>query len=71
MESSVIIKFNIIIYISDYLTNGLIFIQINSFAFCASPEAFNTDIICGSALAIHRYCELLSVFCFAVINSCI
>jgi hypothetical protein len=32
----------------------LIFVQINSLAFCASPEALNADIICGSAFAIHR-----------------
>jgi hypothetical protein len=23
----------------------------------ASPEALNADIICGSAFAIHRYCN--------------
>jgi hypothetical protein len=35
----------------------LIFVQINSLAFCASPEALNATIICGSAFAIHRYCN--------------
>jgi hypothetical protein len=35
----------------------MVFVQINSLAFCASPEALNATIICGSAFAIHRYCN--------------
>jgi hypothetical protein len=30
---------------------------IQATSFCASPEALNATIICGSAFAIHRYCN--------------
>ena len=53
MESSMIVKLNIAIYVSDYLTDGLVFVQIDSLNFGASPEALNADVIFASA--IHWY----------------
>ena len=40
IESSVVVKLNIVIYISGQLANGLVSIQIDSFNFDSSPLCF-------------------------------
>ena len=53
MESSMVIKLDVVVYISGYVVDCLVFVQIDSLNFGASPEALNADVICCPAFTIH------------------